>query len=165
MHGGKTPDVFARAEVRRAVMTYGLPVDINPADALLAEVHRTAGHVAWLAERVRELDEERLTWGVTEEVDRGAAEFTGVDVTKSARPNALLALYQAERAHLVKVCATAISAGIEERRVKLAEAQGVLLAGVIRGILGELALTAEQQARAPEIASRHLRMLASAPAS
>jgi hypothetical protein len=150
-------------EVQAAVATYGLPVDVNPADALLAEVHRTAGHVAWLAERVRELDEDRLTWGVTEEVDRGATEFAGVDTTRSARPNALLQLYQSERSHLVKVCATAVAAGIEERRVKLAEAQGVMLAGVIRAILGELQLTVDQQARAPEIASRHLRQLAAAP--
>ncbi len=167
-HGGAAPQVRAAAQTRtaeararRIMATYGQKVDTNPVDALLDEVRWTAGHVAWLRERVRDLEQDALIWGTTERVEKGATEFAGVDVTEAARPNVWLTLYQAERKHLLDVCKAAISAGIEERRVRLAEQQGQLLVGVIRAILGDLNLSAEQSARAVEIVPRHLRAVAS----
>ena len=73
-HGGKAPQVKAAAERRlaeqkakdimtNAVRTLGLPVDIDPGKALLDEIHWTAGHVAWLREKVQELESEDLVWG------------------------------------------------------------------------------------------------------
>jgi hypothetical protein len=59
----------------------------------------------------------------------------------------------------VKVCSEAIRAGIEERRIRLAEQEGALVAQAIRAILADLNLTAEQQERVPEIVPRHLRAL------
>ena len=44
---------------KRAMETYGRPIDTNPVDALLDEVRWTAGHVASLRDRVRELEQER----------------------------------------------------------------------------------------------------------
>jgi hypothetical protein len=41
--------------------------------------------------------------------------------------------------------------------VKLAEQQGALLAGVIKAVLGDLELTAEQAARAPRVVADRLR--------
>jgi thiamine monophosphate synthase len=108
---------------------------------------------------VQEVEQAALVWGTTEQVDKGSGEFTGTDTTEAAKPNVWLVLYQQERQHLVSVCKTAITCGIEERRVQLAEAQGEVVVGVIRAILGELGLTPEQAARAPEIASRHLRLV------
>jgi hypothetical protein len=158
MHlGRKAADVIAEAEARKAVVTYGLPRDISPTDALLEEVRYTAGHVAWLREKVAELEAADLVWGVTEESDQQATEFPGTNVTRAAKPNVWLQLYQSERKHLVDVTKAAISAGIEERRVKLAEAQGAVLVGVIRAILADLDLSAVQQARVPEVVPRHLR--------
>jgi hypothetical protein len=58
------------------------------------------------------------------------------------------------------VCAAALKAGVEERFVKLAESQGALLASVIKAILGDLDLTPEQAAKAPDVAARHLRAVA-----
>lgn len=144
-------------QARRAVATYGLAREIDPAVALLEEVHRTAGHVAWLNEKVQEIQADDLVWGVTEEVDKGAGEFTGVDTTKAAKPNVWLVLYQQERKHLTDVCKAALAAGIAERQVRLAEQQGALIVGVIQRILDDLALTAEQRARVPEVVPRHLR--------
>jgi hypothetical protein len=55
MHGARLPHVRRaaerrkqEAEARKAVVTYGLAIDIGPTEALLQEVHVTAGHVAWL---------------------------------------------------------------------------------------------------------------------
>lgn len=167
--GGNAPQVrraaqerIALAAAEEAVRTYGLALDISPTEALLDEVKWTAGHVAWLRLQVQELERKALVWGKTEEVDKGAGEFTGVDTTHAAVPNVWLELYRAERKHLVDVCATAIRCGIEERRVRLAEREGDLLAGVIRAVLNdaELALSPEQQTRAPAIVVRHLRAVA-----
>jgi hypothetical protein len=159
-HGGTAPSHIAAGQVamaRAAMATYGQKADTNPVDALLDEVRWTAGHVAWLRERVREIEQEALTWGKTEQVDKQASEFPGVDTTEAARPNVWLVLYQQERKHLVDVCKAAISAGIEERRVRLAEQQGEVIVGVIQAILGDLGLSPEQQAMVPEVVPRRLR--------
>lgn len=163
LHGGSTRSVAKGSRLRlverkaRVVMeTYGLPIETSPADALLAEVHRTAGHVAWLQQRVAELEERDVVWGTTQIKTGGEDGGT----TEAAEPNVWVRLYQAERAHLVKVSSEAIRCGIEERRVKLAESQGALVADVIRAILGDLHLSTEQQALVSEVVPRRLRELA-----
>mgnify|MGYP001026058986 CR=1 FL=1 len=135
LHGGSTPNHTnaARTErARRAVATYGLPRDIDPAKALLEEVHRTAGHVAWLAAKIAESDEDSLVWGPAEETEKSATPVPGTDTKHAARPNVWLDLYQRERTHLVRVSKAALDAGINERLVKLAEQQGTMLAEIIR---------------------------------
>lgn len=155
MHGGSAKQVraagarrLADEEARRAVATYGLPVDIDPGDALLEEVRWTAGHVQWLRAAVQGLE--------TEQQAAAGGGFGG--------PHPYVVLYQRERQHLVAVAAAALKAGIEERRVRLAEQQGELIAGVIRQLLDdpELGLNPDQRERGRAIASRHLRVLASA---
>jgi hypothetical protein len=153
-------EAAAMEQARKAVVTYGLPRDISPADALLEEVRCTAGHVAWLREKVRDLEEDDLVWGITEQSEKSATEFPGTDTTYAAKPSMWLDLYYRERKHLVDVTKAAISAGIEERRVKLAEAQGALLNDVIRRILARLNLTGEQSALLPVVVPEELRRAA-----
>jgi len=164
IHGGASPQAKKAAERRQqekvlaeAVATYGLPVDVSPTEALLDEVKWTAGHVAWLRARVQEMEQAQLGWNTTQLADRQATEFPGVDTTISATTPVLLDLYQRERKHLLDVCKAAIAAGIEERRVRLAESQGALLADVIRRILADLELSPAQSARVSEVVPRHLR--------
>ena len=170
-HCGGTPQArgaagrrLAQAKAIQAVVTYGLPVDIEPQDALIEEVARTAGHVRWLAQLVSEIERADLVWGVTEEQQVRASEFTGVNITKGSVPNVWLDLYQRERTHLVAVCKAAIGAGIAERQVRLAEQQGALIADVIRAVIGDpdLGLSVEQQETARRVASHHLRALPAA---
>jgi hypothetical protein len=137
--GGNSPQALAAAERRvahqaaeRAVQTLGLRRDIGPEDALLEELQWTAGHVAWLRERVQELEPQELVWGVTEEKDVGSGEHPGVDTTSAAAPNVWWELYRQERKHLLAVIHEANTAKIDQRRIKLAEEQGALVAGVIR---------------------------------
>ena len=147
-------------EARQAMTTYGLPVDVDPAEALLQEVHHTAGHVAWLREQVAAISPEALVWGRTKTRQGRGAEGP-IDVTdEGAELNVWLQLYQQERKHLVAVCSAALSAGVEERRVRLAESQGATLAGVIRAVLDDLGLSAAQLERVAEVVPRHLRAVA-----
>lgn len=182
MHlGKKAGPVIAEAKARTLVHTYGLRRDITPTEALLEEVQWTAGHVAWLRERIQEIEtgtadtledvcdpedpdgtvrvnrgHNPLVWGVTR-IKTGGDDY---GTTEEAAPNIWLRLYQEERVHLAKICTDAIRCGIEERRVKLAEQQGQLVADVIRQILGDLNLNADQQARVAEVVPMRLRALA-----
>ena len=167
MHlGEEAAPVIAEAKAmesaRKAVVTFGLPRDISAIDALMEEVRWTAGHVAWLREQVQALEAEALTWGIREQSEKNATEFAGTDTTYAAMPNIWLELYYRERKHLVEVTKAAIAAGIEERRVRLEEAKGQLVAEIIRRITGRLGLSAEQSAILPQIASEELRRAASA---
>ncbi|MFC1418590.1 hypothetical protein [Streptacidiphilus cavernicola] len=170
IHGGKNPRNRAAAErrlqearVAKLAQTYGLKIETTATDALLDEVQWTAGHVAWLRERVQEIEEyssnsdseNPLVWGVTRRKEGGEDRGT----TEEAGPNVWIKLYQQERQHLVRVCSEAIRAGIEERRVKLAEAQGALVVKAINAILNDLDLSAEQAAKISDVVPRHLRAL------
>jgi hypothetical protein len=165
LHGGKTPShqqAGQKALAERAVATFGLPREIDPRDALLEEVYRTAGAVDWLHQQVQALQVDDVVWGVTEEVVKDSGEFPGIDTTQAAKVNVWVQLWQQERAHLVRVAKEAINAGIEERRVRIAEQQGALLAGVIKAILGDLELTPEQQAKVATVVPFRLRAVAPA---
>ena len=181
VHGGRAPQVKAAAARRlaaqaaeQAVRTLGLAVDISPTEALLEEVRWTAGHVAWLRSRVQELaegpthrrvtfdgeDEDlletpgqrgALTWGTTKVKTGGDDAGT----TQEAKPSIWYELYARERTHLIKVCDAAIRAGVEERRVRLAEQQGDLLALAIRRILDAFGLADDP--RVPEVVPGVLR--------
>lgn len=167
-HGGRAPQVKAAAKARQiqeaaalAVVTYGLPREVAPDVALLEEVHRTAGHVAWLAEVVGQLEREEVTWGLAEETDAPPGENGGGGVTTKhkAGVNVWVQLYQQERKHLAAVCRDALAAGIAERQVRLAEQQGALLAGAVNRILDGLGLSKEQWERVPQVVPVVLRAI------
>lgn len=162
--------------LENAVKTLGLPVEMDPQQALLEEIARTAGHVRWLGERIGALNEEDLAWGTFSEEHRtGVGEMAtkdspGIDLTttvKQARPAVLVELYQKERAHLVHVAKVAIQCGIAERQIKLAEEQGQMIAQALRSAFEdpELQLSAAQVEIARMVASKVLRTLSMASAN
>ena len=58
LHGGNTkPHLIrnARELAAEAVQSYGMPRKVDPVQALVEELHRTAGHVAWLSDVVAQL--------------------------------------------------------------------------------------------------------------
>ena len=128
LHGGASPThvkAAQRREAERAVALYGLPRDVEPHDTLLEEVHRTAGHVAWLAEVVGQLDPQQVVHGVVRTVQGPGGSRT---VEARAVLNPWVKLYQEERDRLVRVAKAAIDAGVAERQVRITEEQAQQLA-------------------------------------
>jgi hypothetical protein len=136
-HGGATPNHTTSA-VAAAVAArsggYGEPISIDPMAALLGEVNRTSGHVAWLAADLQRHSD--------------PAEF---------ETRILRKLYSDERAHLVRVAKAAVDAGFAEREVFLAEEQGRVLVQVIQAVMGALDLTPRQRLDARRVVAEELR--------
>lgn len=154
-HGGSSPQALAAARRRiehaktieradTAARRLGLPVDVDPQQALLDELHQTAGICAWLRTH---LD-------------------TRLDTTDEATvvDSAEWRAWHQQREHLTTVATACLRAGIAERQVRLAEQQGALLADVIRRIFDDpdLGLTERQKEAAPRVARRHLTVAATA---
>lgn len=168
-HGGATKASQAKAartlERRRAenaAVRFGVPIDTTPQQALLDEVQRAAGMVAYYgakAQGIADDDPDHLIRGVTKEEAREGFQ-AGHTSTIEAAPNIWLTLWNEERDRLTRVAAAAIKAGIEERRVQLAEQQGQLIASVIRRVLDRLNLTQAQQILVGEVVPAELRALA-----
>jgi hypothetical protein len=121
----------------------GAPKEINPVDALYWCIKISAGEVEWLSDRIAELDKE--DW------------FENTVLGKQMH------LLVRERKEAVERLAgfskTAISLGLAERAVRLAENYGVALSRLLKGVLDDLNLTKEQQIEAPAIVRKHLILL------
>jgi hypothetical protein len=145
-----------KAIATAAMDTYGRPRQVGPHDALLEEVWRTAGHVAFLEQQIHAME----AAGLVAERPAGASP----DAARAASEVSIwIKLYQSERSHLVSVCRTAIDCGIAERQVRIAEEQGRMIAGVISGVLGDLGIAADSDEVRLRV-RQHLTLLASAPA-
>jgi hypothetical protein len=127
-----------------------------------ANVEALGDENADTAETARDLDRIFNTGGVAALVGNtyGAAKDVGVYVTGEAI-RGLADLEAKERERCANFASKAVAAGLNERMVRLAERQGELLAQVIRGVLDELGLSAEQKQLAPEVVRRHLAAAAS----
>lgn len=169
MHGGSIPAVKAKAAERvaeekaeSAMRLFAAPVDIDPANALLELVQWTAGEVRyWRAEvaRIAEDDVEALTWGKTQTVE-GTGPQGPVDTeTHEATPPVAYRMLNDAQDRLAKYATAALRAGVDERRVKLAEDQGSAVAGAIRRILERLDLLEWQAELVPTIVPEELRAL------
>lgn len=166
-HGGAAPQVKRAAGKRLAVAewtkSFGAPAeDADPSQTVLDEIRWSAGHVAWLRERVQEVEPEVLVWGVDTEVTKGSGEFPGIDITQAAKTNAWVVMYGQERDRLTRMCEVAHRMGIAARHVELAERVGSLMADLLRGVLGDLGLSEEQQQIASVAVPRHLQLIGGA---
>lgn len=162
-HGGNTPSGAMHggsALVRDLMVLYGQPVEIQPSEALLQEVKRSAGHVQWLGDMIRQMGEaaqEQMA-----EADYDAMRGLLVTLTEQGyRAASFVDVYRKEREHLARVAKLAIDAGIAERHVQIAEQQGAMVAQAMQRILDQLGLTAEQRRAAPAIVRGELLSLGS----
>lgn len=169
LHAGNAPGSVAAAQreiARNAVQTLGAPVDIGPADALLQEVQRTAGHVAWLQHVIAGLESGELVWGMSEEIVEpditskdGEAIITVATGKYRADFSVWYKMYAQERRHLANVCKMALDAGVNERIVSMYEQVGDTFVTMIENVLNAVGLTDEQRRAVPAAVVTELRRL------
>ena len=140
MHGASAPAPRRKARQRvaiaaavREVGRLGGSLDVDPLDALLGLVREAAANVevyrrlaAGLEAAVGEPDERVVAIG--EQVIYGEKSASHVP----AAPHIFVAMYDSERDRLARYAKLCLDAGIDDRRVRLAEAQGAAMAGVIQ---------------------------------
>lgn len=175
-HGGRTQATGAAVTRYRneqaaehAVNMLGITdYDITPTEALLQEVREAAANVAFTRARVQALVGEKdlddpthpLIWGQTSEKTVQASQFPGTDEEFAAGVNAWYQMYQSERERMTRAAAMALRAGVEERRVRLAEMGADVIVGRIRQILNALNLTPAQLLQADEVVPLQIAALA-----
>jgi hypothetical protein len=143
-HLGATKNHNTKAivqEAQRRMVKFGDPIKVHPTEALLAMLHLSSGHVAWLREEISALD------------DIGT--FEG---------QVIVNLYAEERDRVARVAKACLDSGVAERQVKLAEIYGATLANLLRAVFAddELALTAAQREQLPTVLRRYLGALEAA---
>jgi hypothetical protein len=160
LHAGGTKQAekhAARLETAEVMATYGGPVDIDPAKALLDEVQRTAGHVEWLGRVLAALPPEEITFGRYEEIRKpspdadGTVSMVAEEIKSRAGAHMIVQLYQQERKHLVMVSRAAIEAGASQRMVDMFTTVGQAYVNMIERILDRLDLSPEQAAQVPTL--------------
>ena len=166
MHGAGSPQSKAKRErylaeqaAARQVHRLAQPIDTDPAQALLDLVSSAAGEVAYWRARVDEIqdrDEKRLTSGltkITEGKDRG-----GVTTLRTVETVAAIEyrMWVDAQERLARYATAALRAGVEERRVRIAEDLGSHMVGLIRRILDRLDLQAWQEELASTVVPEEL---------
>ena len=141
-HGGNM-QVHMKKEIKRQAVIMGAPKEINPLDAIIWCIQITAGEIEWMNGQIAKLQEEQ--W----------IEFTiqgkQLNVWQRARSDA--------QDRLVRYSKDAITLGLAERAIRLAEQFGVTIAKLLEGIAADLDLTVPQQRIWPSIVRKHLIML------
>lgn len=153
-HGGSAPNVKAAAERRlqlaeaqEACERLSVPIQVDPGEALLNELFRTAGLVYAYEAEVQKL---ALVEG-QHFVD--VRHVSGIK-TGEAKPHVLVELLFRERQHLTAVSVAALKAGIEERRVRIVEAQAQQLARVVTAICEDFGIDLTDSANREKVRLR-----------
>lgn len=160
-HGGTSPAMnthAAKEQLAARMVAFGTPKDIEPGEALLGEVRRSAGIVDWLEEVIStftQIDRETLRRDA-----RDVMQSLGIQGREVA---VWVEMYREERKMLRAASVEALRSGIAERQVRLAEEHGRLIAHVLQSFLDdpELGLSVEQRRLARPVAARHLQAIGS----
>lgn len=165
-HGGRTPNGILFAARQEAQITgMHMALDIEPHEALIACLRISSGQLAFATRQVEELTIKQMTIadettvGKTIFTDDGPVEFEEVRKTTKADLHIWIKVQQECMDRVAKYAKMAIDAGVEERRVRIAEKWGDDLSRVLKGILDALVLSEAQKKRAPEIVRTELARL------
>lgn len=166
-HGGNSPKAKAAAEQRtaekeaREILGRIDPTapKQNPVEMLMTLIYGKSAEISWLREKVKSFTEEELTYGLTERQE-GIGPQGPVDVsTYKTEQNIWWKLLREAENQLASWTSMALRAGVDERRIRIAENQANAIVGVIKNVLDSLNLSATQQSSAYEIVAKSLRSL------
>lgn len=150
LHGGAEPHAEANGQVvlaRREAIAMGLPRPMAAGQGIIECIEIAAGERDYATERIAALDEADAVGPVISTVNRPRKLEKGAEAKRDrvtevhkGAPDVHVWIRVRHDAmdRLVRYEVAALRAGIEERRVKLAESQGQLLVQVIRGVLSKL---------------------------
>lgn len=171
---------------QRALAKFAQPIAVDPEQALLDLVSEAAGNVAWLGARVAELAEGVLPEGVEPggpgatavQADRGrwrtltgysqgaglfgpsiAIDKEGGEHIVGEEARGMVKLYGEWADRLQKYAKAALEAGIERRRVEMAEKQGETIVVVVNNVLMKVGLGTEQLATARRLIAEEFRLM------
>ena len=134
-HGGASLN-GTKAAVREQVASLATEADVEPLEVLLRSIRLAWGAVEWCRSFIGQTEyaliEERNNPAIDDE-DAGAKLKRVIQLEK--RLLAFQAIYGDWMDRAAKHAKLALDAGIEERRVRIAEQEASLIAEVIRGIL------------------------------
>jgi len=168
-HGGASPQAELAGQLviaRHELAVMGVPLPIEPGDAILQCIAIAAGEVRYASEQIAKLELDEAAGAVVTTHTRPLKHEKGADdpdeTVREVRHEApALHIWIVTRRQamdrLVQYSVAALKAGVEERRVRIAENVGQALADAIRGILSDLGLSDDP--RAPGVVRKHLTML------
>lgn len=166
-HGGKSPkaqdaaiDRIMEAEAVEILGRIDPAAEVkHPVEHLLTLINNKAAEVAWLRTLVKDVDEDELFYGLTgEELGQDRGDETNLKTYSAGLHIKWQALRAAEE-QLAKWTTMALRAGVEQRRIQLAEQQGQLVTVAIQSILDGLNLTPAQRDLIPTVVPNALRAL------
>ena len=147
----------------------GVPLPIEPGEAILQCIAIAAGEVRYAAEQVDKLtlddavgsrgQDDRAT-AEPRQGRRGPGAHGDRDTPRGAGSAHLIVTKHAAMDRLVQYSVAALKAGVEERRVRVAENIGQALADAIKGVLADLGVGDDP--RAPAVVRKHLTLMAGA---
>lgn len=131
-----------------------VPVDKDPGEIIAEQLSIRYARVQFFAARVQALPDADLVWGRTKKKKGGDDAGT----TWEAKPHGWYVLLADAERDLEKLCIAAIAAGLEERRVRIAEQAGEQLVRILDGVIAELGHNPEDP-KVAGIVERHLRIV------
>lgn len=158
-HAGKSRSkAIAEGAVRTDLLRWipGTPL-VDPAEQYLRLITQSAHRAQQLSVELEGIVAASGSLQKALTADSYAATENGGSVKTGEYVRALTQLEMSERKFCADMCAKAIAAGLEDRRVRVAEQTGALLAGVVQAILGDLGLSAEQQQLVPTVVPARFR--------
>lgn len=125
-------------------------LNVSPWEAMIAEVRRAAYRAAWVDERLEnEADREAEIMSDDSPLEfEDEAGREGMRQRLGSSMRAWLEESRRERAHMAKVSADAVRAGLAERHLESVRVESQIIARVLRRALNAAELTPEQEARA-----------------
>lgn len=131
----------------------GLPIQVDPSDALTWCVSIAAGEVRYFTQRIAELSHDdvvvkkRTVSREYGEGEKGHKDVKTVSTGSDVELHILIRERQRAVDRLARLSKMALDAGVAERAVALAERQGDIMVHVIQQVVEALGLTPKQMGR------------------
>lgn len=168
MHGGSAPQVKAKAALRVELRSWGLDSPtVDPVTTMIKLVSQSAMRVEIYATEISEFITFQHGKGVAIRdalVGQTWITIPGEDgeedqsVRSGEYLRGIVQLEMQERRLCADLCKVAISAGLAERQLDMAQQQGQLMAGVLRAIMDDprIALSTAQRTALPDVAREYI---------